>query len=559
MANARRPSRWLTYLLVVLCLAAIAVAVVIVGPAGSPGATTTERDVQAQRGVVQSTVSGSGNLEPAKQLDLDFGVDGTVTKVSVEPGDEVASGDVLARLDDSDAKVALSEARAQLAEAEADLEAAQQGSTQAASSDTGAATASSGATANVAAAGGDQGSVETTMVAFRASAATVAVSASATPTETTPQEPAPTVTTTTPQATTPQTTTTQATTPQTTTAPAPSATSQGTTDTTPQTNGTPGSQSASGGTGAPTSSGAPSGSSGGSASAGAASQTQAQRDASIASAQAAVQKAKLAVEAAQQDLEDTRLRAPTRGTVAAVSGEVGDAVTAGSGGSGSGSGSSQAAAGSADSSGTTSGSTNTGFITLVNLRRMQMTVSFTEADITKVEVGQAATVSLSALENVHLAGHVTSVAVLGDTSGDVVSYPVTILLDQNAKDAKAGMSATAEVVVAQASGVTVPSQAVTGRGSTGTVLVRQDGEVQSQRVTVGLQGDTSTQILSGLKAGDDVVIRSTPVTGSAGGTSLGQGAQSGRLGGAGGLGGGGFSGGGFPSGGRFPAGGRPGG
>lgn len=188
-----------------------------------------------------------------------------------------------------------------------------------------------------------------------------------------------------------------------------------------------------------------------------------------------------------------------------------------------------------------------------------MTVSFTEADITKVEVGQAATVSLSALENVHLAGRVTSVAVLGDTSGDVVSYPVTILLDQNAKDAKAGMSATAEVVVAQASGVTVPSQAVTGRGSTGTVLVRQDGEVTSQRVTVGLQGDTSTQILSGLKAGDDVVIRSTPVTGSAGSTSSGQGGQNGRLGGAGGLGGGGFPGGGFPSGGRFPAGGPPGG
>jgi multidrug efflux pump subunit AcrA (membrane-fusion protein) len=189
---------------------------------------------------------------------------------------------------------------------------------------------------------------------------------------------------------------------------------------------------------------------------------------------------------------------------------------------------------------------------------MQLEVSFTESDIGQVKVGQAATVSLSALTDVQLAGKVTKVAQVGTSSNGVVSYPVTIVLDQSARGVKAGMTASAEVIVKQASGVTLPSQAVTGRGTTGVVQVKQGGETVSKRVGIGLQGDTSTIITSGLEAGDEVVIRSAPAI-SGGGATAGQGGgSSSRFGGPGGGfpgGGGGFPGGGTftpPSGGRFP-------
>ena len=65
---------------------------------------------------------------------------------------------------------------------------------------------------------------------------------------------------------------------------------------------------------------------------------------------------------------------------------------------------------------------------------MTMTVPFSESDITKVKVGQPATVSLDALSGVQLAAHVSSISTLGTTSDGVVSYDATLTLDQT--DAK---------------------------------------------------------------------------------------------------------------------------
>ena len=62
------------------------------------------------------------------------------------------------------------------------------------------------------------------------------------------------------------------------------------------------------------------------------------------------------------------------------------------------------------------------------------------------------------------------------------------------------MSATADIVVARVTGLVVPSQAL--RGS--TVTVERDGARSTQRVQTGVVGDSSTQVVSGLTAGDKV-------------------------------------------------------
>jgi multidrug efflux pump subunit AcrA (membrane-fusion protein) len=58
--------------------------------------------VTVKSGVIQSTVSGSGNLEAATQQDLSFTDAGTVTKVAVQAGDHVTDGQLLATLDPTD-------------------------------------------------------------------------------------------------------------------------------------------------------------------------------------------------------------------------------------------------------------------------------------------------------------------------------------------------------------------------------------------------------------------------------------------------------------------------
>jgi multidrug efflux pump subunit AcrA (membrane-fusion protein) len=175
---------------------------------------------------------------------------------------------------------------------------------------------------------------------------------------------------------------------------------------------------------------------------------------------------------------------------------------------------------------------------------MDLVVPFSESDVTKISVGQPATVTVNALPDSQLAAHVTSISTLSTTNSSVVSYDVTFHLDQLEPGIKPGMTASAEVVVQQAVGaISVPSSAITGD----TVTVRRNGKDVTQPVVTGIVGDTTTQVISGLKVGDEIVIRTISGLGSSAGTSAGGAAAGGFAGG--GLGGAAIGGGGFAGGG----------
>jgi hypothetical protein len=188
---------------------------------------------------------------------------------------------------------------------------------------------------------------------------------------------------------------------------------------------------------------------------------------------------------------------------------------------------------------------------------MHLEVSLSESDINSVKVGQQATVTVNAASGEEVAGKVVEIGVLSSSSSSsgtssAVSYPVTIALTQTTRGLRAGMSATADIVTAQASGVVVPSGALQGS----SVTVVKNGRKTTQRVETGVAGDSSTQVISGLNAGDQVVVTSASATAGANATGSSSSSTSGttsRFGGTGrtGLGGtgGGFSGGGFAGGG----------
>ena len=68
-----------------------------------------------------AVVSASGKVLPARWATLSFQVSGRVMAVDVQIGDQVKAGDVLARLDDTDARLAVAQAEAALALAQAQL------------------------------------------------------------------------------------------------------------------------------------------------------------------------------------------------------------------------------------------------------------------------------------------------------------------------------------------------------------------------------------------------------------------------------------------------------
>jgi HlyD family secretion protein len=71
--------------------------------------------------IVPAVVSASGKLLPERWVSLGFQPGGQVIAVNVQTGDAVKSGDVLARLDDVDAQLAVAQAEAALAMAQAQL------------------------------------------------------------------------------------------------------------------------------------------------------------------------------------------------------------------------------------------------------------------------------------------------------------------------------------------------------------------------------------------------------------------------------------------------------
>jgi len=297
--------------------------------------------------------------------------------------------------------------------------------------------------------------------------------------------------------------------------------------------------------------------SGGSSSGGSTSGSSATSSAgSIAQAEATVTADQINVDNAQKALAATTMTAPAAGTVSSLTGIVGQTVTAGSGaasasgsggssgGASSGTGSSSASSSAASSaSSSSSSSSSSAFITLTDLNTLQVQASFTEADATKLVVGQKAISTFTALPNVQVQGEVAQIATTSTTSNGVVSFTTLINLDRVPDGLKPGMSATAQVIVGESdNAVFVPASAVTGTGTNGTVtVVNDDGTTTVATVTIGLRGDTTVEVTSGLQQGQKVV-RSTAVATSAttGGTGRTGGAGgTGGLTGTGGLGGGG--------------------
>ncbi len=105
-----------------------------------------------------------------------------------------------------------------------------------------------------------------------------------------------------------------------------------------------------------------------------------------------------------------------------------------------------------------------------------------------------------------------------------------------------GMTANATITTQTVEGaLVVPSRAVSGGAAASVVTVRAEGGTEPRAVTTGVTNGTLIQIVSGLEAGEEVMVSS-----SAGTTSTQQVAQQIAVPGAGG---GGFGGGGFGGGG----------
>ena len=122
----RKRGFWLALLLVVAAAAGGGYYWTTTQAAQPASAEAGLNTTTARRGDLMLSVLGSGTLQSAQDVGLSFGVSGVLTEVSVELGDLVAAGDILARIDDLDAQHAVMAAEVQVASAIANLDAQKQ-------------------------------------------------------------------------------------------------------------------------------------------------------------------------------------------------------------------------------------------------------------------------------------------------------------------------------------------------------------------------------------------------------------------------------------------------
>lgn len=160
----------------------------------------------------------------------------------------------------------------------------------------------------------------------------------------------------------------------------------------------------------------------------------------------------------------------------------------------------------------------------------EMTVAITidELDITKISLGQAATITVDALTGEQFAAAVTEIAGSGENSGGSSKFTVELTLPKQG-DMLPGMSASVFITLDTAEDVlAVPVAALTERG-TDTILYRSYDEetgalADPVTVTVGVSDGEYAQILSGIGEGegyyyayyDTLEISATPDFGNGG-------------------------------------------
>lgn len=243
----------------------------------------------------------------------------------------------------------------------------------------------------------------------------------------------------------------------------------------------------------------------------------------IASARAQLASAAAAVLTAQQNLNATTLVAPMDGEVNSINGVVGETVAPGGGTT-------------AEAPGTqaplpTSAASNA-FMQIGNISGMDVVIPFAESDASRIAFNQDAQLTFDAVPNLTISGHLIAIASAATVSSGVVNYYATITLNHTDKALKQGMTANATVTVSKVTNaITVPNLAISHTAGQAFVTVYSSGQQTQTQIETGVVGDQFTEVTGGLNDGEQVVIPTVRVSTSTSGTNRG-------LGNGGGFGGG---------------------
>jgi len=208
------------------------------------------------------------------------------------------------------------------------------------------------------------------------------------------------------------------------------------------------------------------------------------RQASCEAAATDIKRAEAQVRVAQAGLERTVISAPFSGVIAHISGELGEFTTP-----------------------SPPGIPTPPTIDLIDDRCLYVTAPMDEVDAPKIRIGQEVRITLDAMPDKIFSGRIRRIASYVteiekqartvDIEVDFLQAPADVLL--------VGYSADVEVILQRKDGVLrIPTQAI--RQNKKVWLVDNQSRLIEQSVETGLSNWSFTEVRSGLKAGDQVLI-----------------------------------------------------
>ena len=157
------------------------------------------------------------------------------------------------------------------------------------------------------------------------------------------------------------------------------------------------------------------------------------------------------------------------------------------------------------------GSTATLVMTEGDVNEVYVDGKVDEADIAHVYMGQPARIKVESFRDRTFNGKVTKISPMGVEKDNVTTFEVRVSINNPGGELKALMTANAEILLDEHKGVLlVPENAVTYDSmKNASVEIPDKSQKEGTRkapVTVGLSNGSVTEITSGLKEGDQVVL-----------------------------------------------------
>lgn len=196
----------------------------------------------------------------------------------------------------------------------------------------------------------------------------------------------------------------------------------------------------------------------------------------LKTAKAAVDSAKAALDVAQNALNNTNIKATVSGYVTSCPIVAGQTIAQG-----------------------------TPAVTIINSNSVNVEINVTESVISKISEGTEALISVSSANIENMPGTVSEVSPSKDAQTGMYTVKINVL---NADGAlKGGMFADVSLVTESLENILcVPSNSIITDKTGSYVYIAKDGKATKSIVETGVSDDNFTEILSGVKENDEVVV-----------------------------------------------------